>query len=55
MHDNIFEENADNNGAYVTINNERHYVRDIMDDTYDTRGLKYIDGNKYNNALSNLK
>ena len=55
LHDNIFEENADNNGAYVTINNERHYVRDIMDDTYDTRGLKYIDGNKYNNALSNLK
>lgn len=55
LQDNIFEENADNNGAYVTINNERHYVRDIMDDTYDTRGLKYIDGNKYNNALSNLK
>ena len=39
----------------ITINNERHYVRDIMDDTYDTRGLKYIDGNKYNNALSNLQ
>ena len=55
LENNIFEENADNNGAYVTINNERHYVRDIMDDTYDTRGLKYIDGNKYNNALSNLK
>ena len=55
LQDNIFEENADNNGAYVTINNERHYVRDIMDDTYDTRGLKYIDGNKYNNALSNLR
>lgn len=55
LHNNIFEENADNNGAYITINNERHYVRDIMDDTYDTIGLKYIDGNKYNNALSNLK
>lgn len=55
LQDNIFEENADNNGAYITINNERHYVRDIMDDTYDTRGLKYIDGNKYNNALINLK
>ena len=55
LENNIFEENADNNGAYVTINNERHYVRDIMDDTYDTRGLEYKDGNKYNNALSNLK
>ena len=55
LHDNICEEYADNNGAYVTIYNERHYVRDIMDDTYDTRGLEYKDGNKYNNALSNLK
>lgn len=52
---NIYEEKADAKGAYVTINDERYYVRDIMDVTYDTRGLDYVDGNKYNNALSNLK
>lgn len=51
---NIYEEKADAKGAYVTINNKRYYVRDIMDVTYDTRGLDYIDGNKYNNALNNL-
>ena len=28
---------------------------DIMDIVYNTRGLDYIDGNKYNNSLSNLK
>lgn len=55
LQDNIFEEKADNNGSYVTINNERYYVRDIMDVTYNTRGLEYIDGNKYNNSLDNLK
>lgn len=52
---NIYEEKADAKGAYVTINNERYYVRDIMDVTYGTAGLDYVDGNKYNNALSNLK
>ena len=52
---NIYEEKADVKGAYVTINNERYYVRDIMDVVYNTRGLDYIDGNKYNNSLSNLK
>lgn len=52
---NIYEEKADAKGAYVTINNERYYVRDIMDVVYNTRGLDYIDGNKYNNSLSNLK
>ena len=51
---NIYEEKADNKGAYVIINNEQYYVRDIIDITYDTKGLEYIDGNKYNNALSNL-
>ena len=52
---NIYEEKADAKGAYVTINDERYYVRDIMDVVYNTRGLDYVDGNKYNNALSNLK
>lgn len=52
---NIYEEKADAKGAYVTIDNERYYVRDIMDATYGTAGLDYVDGNKYNNALSNLK
>lgn len=52
---NIYEEKADAKGAYVTINDERYYVRDIMDVVYNTRGLDYIDGNKYNNSLSNLK
>ena len=52
---NIYEEKADAKGAYVTINDERYYVRDIMDVVYNTRGLNYIDGNKYNNSLSNLK
>lgn len=52
---NIYEEKADAKGAYVTINNERYYVRDIMDAVYNTRCLDYIDGNRYNNALSNLK
>jgi hypothetical protein len=52
---NIYEEKADAKGAYITINNERYYVRDIMDVVYNTRGLDYIDGNKYNNALNNLK
>lgn len=52
---NIYEEKADAKGAYVTINDERYYVRDIMDIVYNTRGLDYIDGNKYNNSLSNLK
>lgn len=52
---NIYEEKADAKGAYVTINGERYYVRDIMDAVYNTRGLDYIDGNKYNNSLSNLK
>lgn len=52
---NIYEEKADAKGAYVTINDERYYVRDIMDVVYNTRGLDYVDGNKYNNSLSNLK
>ena len=52
---NIYEEKADVKGAYVTIDNERYYIRDIMDATYGTAGLDYVDGNKYNNALSNLK
>ena len=52
---NIYEEKADAKGAYVTINDEQYYVRDIMDVVYNTRGLDYIDGNKYNNSLSNLK
>lgn len=51
---NIYEEKADTKGAYVTINNEKYYVRDIMDITYGTSGMEYVDGNKYNNALSNL-
>lgn len=51
---NIYEEKADLNGAYVTINNEKVYVRDIMDVTYGTGIFNYADGNKYNNALSNL-
>lgn len=51
---NIYEEKADARGAYITINDERYYVRDIMDATYGTAGLDYVDGNKYNNALSNL-
>jgi hypothetical protein len=51
---NIYEEKADAKGAYVTIDNERYYIRDIMDATYGTAGLDYVDGNKYNNALSNL-
>lgn len=52
---NIYEEKADAKGAYITINDERYYIRDIMDVVYNTRGLDYVDGNKYNNALSNLK
>ena len=52
---NIYEEKADAKGAYVTINDERYYVRDIMDVTYGTGAMDYVDGNKYNNALSNLK
>lgn len=52
---NIYEEKADAKGAYITINDERYYVRDIMDVVYNTRGLDYVDGNKYNNSLSNLK
>lgn len=55
LNGNIYEEKADAKGTYVTINNERYYVRDIMDIVYNTRGLDYIDGNKYNNSLSNLK
>lgn len=55
LYGNIFEENADTNGAYITINNKRYYVRDIMDVVYNTKGLNYIDGNKYNNTLNNLK
>lgn len=51
---NIYEEKADRQGAYVTINNEKVYVRDIMDVTYGTGIFNYADGNKYNNALSNL-
>ena len=51
---NIYEEKADTKGAYVIINNEKYYVRDIMDITYGTSGMEYVDGNKYNNALSNL-
>lgn len=51
---NIYEEKADTKGAYVTINNEKYYVRDIMDITYGTSGMEYVDGNKYNNSLSNL-
>ena len=41
-------------GAYVIINDEQYYVRDIMDITYDTKGLEYIDGNKYNNSIWNF-
>jgi hypothetical protein len=51
---NIYEEKADNKGAYIVINDEKFYIRDLMDSTYNTYGLNYIDGNKYNNALSNL-
>lgn len=53
----IIKENADANGAYVDLygNGTRTYIRDLMDATYGTAGLDYVDGNKYNNALSNLK
>lgn len=51
---NIYEEKADTKGAYVIINDERYYVRDIMDIVYNTKNKEYKDGNKYNNSIDNL-
>ena len=53
----VLEEKVDLNGAYVDLygDGNRIYIRDLMDATYNTTGLNYVDGNKYNNALSNLK
>jgi hypothetical protein len=54
LNGNIYEEKADAKGAYVTIKDERYYVRAIVDAVYNTRNFNYKDGNKYNNSLSNL-
>ena len=53
----ILEEHVDKNGVYVDLYNDgtKTYVRDIIDSVFDTKDNEYKDGNKYNNALSNLK
>ena len=55
VHGEIYPIKANADGAYVTIANDKYYIRRMMDQTYNTAGMEYIDGNKYNNALSNLR
>ena len=55
VHGEIYPIKANVDGAYVTIANNKYYIRRMMDQTYNTTGMEYIDGNKYNNSLSNLR
>ena len=52
----IIQEQADKNGVYVDLRGDgtKTYVRDIVDSVFYTEGKIYKDGNKYNNAVSNL-
>lgn len=53
--DNI-QEHIDQNGVYVYLhdNDNKIYVRDILNSVFDIKDKKYKDGNKYNNSLDNL-
>lgn len=52
----IIQEHADKNGVYVDLygDGNKTYVRNIVDSVFNTEGKIYKDGNKYNNATSNL-
>jgi hypothetical protein len=55
VHGEIYPIKANVDGAYVTIANDKYFIRRMMDQTYNTTGMEYIDGNKYNNSLNNLR
>ena len=55
VHGELCKVKANADGAYVTIANDNYYIRRMMDQVYNTSGMEYIDGNKYNNSLTNLK
>ncbi len=55
VHGEIYPVKANVDGAYVTIANDKYFIRRMMDQTYNTTGMEYIDGNKYNNSLNNLR
>ena len=52
VHGEIYPVKANVDGA---IANDKYFIRRMMDQTYNTTGMEYIDGNKYNNSLNNLR